>query len=182
MSVAVRRPSGDSSVARIFAPFEPIAPMPAARANDRLAERTAARRPEREHPRADQVATRHRSPDAGVAGVDPAVTEYEVVARRNSGPPVGFVTSQRRIDVRLHETVAIDVDGAAALRHQLAGKPDDALDEGRTPVTQPTSLSCLGSSEDNDLSPLGSPSLYAIRLAITRSLNRPWQNSVGFAQ
>lgn len=28
----------------------------------------------------------------------------------------------------------------------------------------------------------GSPNLYASRLAITRSLNRPWQNATGFAQ
>jgi len=28
----------------------------------------------------------------------------------------------------------------------------------------------------------GSPNLYASRLAITRSLNRPWQKAVGFAQ
>ena len=42
---------------------------------DGLVEGTAARRPVREQYRADQVAARHRSPDAGVAGVDPVVAE-----------------------------------------------------------------------------------------------------------
>ena len=120
----------------------------------RASGRTAAGRPVREHHRADQVAARHGSPDAGVARVDPVVAEHEVVARRNAWPPVGFVTSKRRIDVGLDETVAIDVDGPVALRDELARKPDDALDEGRTTVTEPTSLGCLGSFEDDDLSPL----------------------------
>ena len=86
--------------------------------------------------------------------MDSVVAEYEVVTRRDARPPVGFVTSERRIDVRLDETVAIDVDDPVAFRHEFAGKPDDALDEGRIPVAQSTSLRCLGSSEDDDLSPL----------------------------
>ena len=78
----------------------------------------------------------------------PVVAEYEVVTRRDSRPPVRLLTSQCRIDVRLHEAVAVDVDDAVALRDDFAGKPDDALDEGRTSVTQATSPRCLRSSED----------------------------------
>src|SRR3970282_245336 len=67
---------------------------------DGLAEGTAAWRPVRGHYRAHQVAAGRRAPGAVVAGVDSVVAEYEVVTRRDARPPVGFVTSERRIDVR----------------------------------------------------------------------------------
>ena len=110
------------------------------------------------------------------------VAEYEVVTRRDSRPPVGFVTSQRRIDVRLDETVVIDVDNAVTFRHEFAGKPDDALDEGGTPATQPTSLRCLGGSEDDDLSPFRVTEPVRKPVGDHPVAESPSAESVGFAQ
>ena len=109
------------------------------------------------------------------------IAEDEVVARRNAWPAAARVAAQGRIDVGLYEPVATDVDGAVALRHELAGKSDDALDERRAAVTPSASLGFLG--RKTTICPrFGSSNLYASRLAITRSLNRPWQKAVGCAQ
>ena len=114
--------------------------------------------------------------------MDSIVAEYEVVTRRNARPPVGFVTSKSRIDVRLDETGAVDMDDPVAFRYELAWKPDDALDEGRAPVTPPQRRADWGALKTTICPRFGSPNRYASRLAITRSLNRPWQKVTGFAQ
>ena len=144
--------------------------------------RTAAWRPVREHHRADQVAARHRSPGARVAGVDSVVAEDEVVIRRNPRPSVGFVSSQRWIDVRLVETVAVDIDNPSRSDTSSPGSPMMRLTKVEPASLCPHRCAVSGVLKTTICPRFGSPNLYASRLAITRSLNRPWQKSAGFAQ
>jgi hypothetical protein len=117
--------------------------------------RHARRRPVREHYRADQVAAGHRSPRAGVAGVNSVIAEDEVVARRDARPATVLVSSPRGIEIGLDETVAVDVDDAVAFRYQFTGKSDDALDESRAGVIRFASFSASGGFENDDLDALG---------------------------
>ena len=48
--------------------------------------------------------------------------------------------------------------------------------------TRATSPRCLGVLKTTICPRFGASNLYASRLAITRSLNRPWQKAIGFAQ
>ena len=80
---------------------------------------------------------------------------------------------QRRIDVRLGETLAVDEDDASARGDHFAGKSDQPLDERRASLARSTAVRLGGCIGNDDVPALGSPSRYARRSAITRSPKRP---------
>src|SRR5581483_1893321 len=103
-------------------------------------------RPVDEVDRPDQARARNRAPDAGVARVQPVVAHEEVLTLRHARPGVRLVVAQLRIDVRLLEELAVDVDVAVPLRDDVAGQPDQPLDERAADAAR-----VLRRFEDHDL-------------------------------
>src|SRR5882672_3580700 len=93
------------------------------------ADRDPARRPVRGEDLPDQVAARDRPPRARVARRDAVVAHHEELALADPDRRDRARVTAGRTDVRLVETLAVDVYIAAALLPQIAGKPDQALHE-----------------------------------------------------
>src|SRR4026209_1451390 len=109
-SVAGRSDNGFAE--QIFAAFEPAASIPGSdrrlrrlASRDSSAEREVVGRPVREDHGADEAATGHRSPCAGVAGVNPVVSHHEVLAWRDGWPATALVSPPRRLNVWLDKAL-----------------------------------------------------------------------------
>ena len=82
------------------------------------------------------------------------VAEEEVMARRDLWPRGGLVVAKRRVDVRLVQLLAVDVDLAGALGHTVARQADQSLHERRAAVAGAALRRLRGRLEDDDLTAL----------------------------
>src|SRR5580765_2833778 len=118
-----------------------------------LAERDPVRWPVGREDRADQILARNRAPAARVAGLAAVVAHEEVLAGRDvPGLPrvLGVLLAPVGRDVGLAQLVVVDVDEAVrVLMDQVAGQPDQALDERAALAA--VLFRRLGRVEDHDL-------------------------------
>src|SRR2546423_15559773 len=120
-----------------------------------------ARRPVGGEDLADQVLAGTEAPAAGVAGRAAVVSHHQVVVlrdalvrvpRRDFGQGHALVATTVRLDVRLDQLPAVDVDVAVALLPDLARQTDETLDE--RPLRSALLLCELRCVEDDDLTAL----------------------------
>src|SRR4249920_1634498 len=102
-------------------------PEPAERRKDRV-ERDPIRRPVGHEDLPDEGAPGDGPPPARVARLGTVVAHEEVVALGNV-PDAGLVVATARLDVRLVELLAVDVDEPVRLANGLPREADQALDE-----------------------------------------------------
>src|SRR5262249_58377555 len=87
----------------------------------RLAETDPGRGPVDEEDLADEVASRNRPPDAGIAGLGPVVAHEEVVIRSDPRPAPGrLVVAAVGSEIRLVSELPLDVGVAVALPLDLS--------------------------------------------------------------
>src|SRR5829696_9537805 len=100
-----------------------------------LAKADSLRRPVDREDLTDEIVARNGAPHAAVAGLRAVVAHHEVVTLGDLPRPVVLLVALAGLQVRLRESLPVDVDRAVPLRDDLPRKANQALYERPTGST-----------------------------------------------